>query len=317
MERTLAKTDSRGLALQGRVNEYIAESVADNTKRAYASDWRQFAAWCESNGFGSLPANPATVAAYFAHLADSGKKASTIDRARAAIHMAHISAAVTDPTAAESVKKTLQGIRRSVGTAKTKKAPVLSVDVEAMVNALPDTTLGVRDRAIILVGFAGAFRRSEIAGIAIEHIEHTAEGVKILLPKSKTDQDAAGRVVGIKRGRKPHTCPVRALEAWIAAAGITSGPVFRHIDRHSRILEGITPQAVALVVKRAATAAGLDPAKYSGHSLRAGCVTQGAINGASVTNIMRQTGHKSSDTVQGYIRIANVFKHNVSGMLGL
>lgn len=120
-----------------------------------------------------------------------------------------------------------------------------------------------------------------------------------------------GRYVGIKRGSNPATCPVRALTAWIEAAGVTSGPIFRRVDRHGNILGPMTSQTVALVVKRAAAAAGLDPAKYSGHSLRAGFVTQGAINGASESNIMRSTGHKSHDTVRGYIRIANIFKDNV------
>lgn len=317
MEDRLAKTEDKGLALAARVKDYIADSVAGNTKRAYAADWRQFAAWCDSCGFTSLPATPAVAAAYFTSMADSGKKTSTIDRARAAIKMAHETAGAADPTGHKSVKLTLKGIRRSKGTAISKKAPILAADVKAMVSTLPDTLIGKRDRALLLIGFAGAFRRSEVAGMTRECVESTAEGVKIFLPKSKTDQEGQGRYVGIKRGSKPATCPVRALEAWLSAAGITSGPVFRSVDRHSRVGGGITPQSIALIVKRAAIAAGLDAAKYSGHSLRAGFVTQGALNGASESNIMRQTGHTSHATVRGYIRIANIFKDNVSGMLGL
>lgn len=319
MTKTLAKTDGgRGLALVARAQDYIADSVAENTKRGYGSDFRQYAAWCESCGFTALPADPPTVAAYFSAMADAGKKPSTIDRARAAIRMAHETAGAADPTGHKSVKLTLKGIRRAVGVAKAKKSPILATDVKAMLAALPAGPAGVRDRALILVGFAGAFRRSEVAGIAVEHIEHTAEGIKVFLPKSKTDQEGAGRLVGIKRGDNPATCPVRALEAWIEAAGIDAGPVFRSVNRHGHIGAGaITPQSVALVVKRAAAAAGLDPAKYSGHSLRAGFVTQGALNGATEANIMRQTGHTSNATVKGYIRIANIFRDNVSGMLGL
>ncbi len=293
------------------------DSLAENTRRSYACDFYMFAAWCECSGFKSLPANPATVAAYFSAMADAGRKPSTIDRAKAAIKMAHETAGAVDPTNHKSVKLTLKGIRRAIGTAKAKKSPVLATDIRAMVESLPSGLIGNRDRALILVGFAGAFRRSEVAGLTIEHVEETVEGIKVFLPRSKTDQEGQGRYVGIKRGSNPSTCPVRALAAWCEAAEITSGPIFHRVDRHSRVMEAITPQTVALVVKRAAVAAGLDSTKYSGHSLRAGFVTQGALNGASEANIMRQTGHTSHATVRGYIRIANIFKDNVSGMLGL
>jgi site-specific recombinase XerD len=309
--------ENEGIALVGRAKEYMADSVADNTKRGYASDFRQFSAWCEAAGVQALPSVPSTVAAYFSAMADIGRKASTIDRARAAIRMAHETAGFADPTNDRHVRLALKGIRRTIGTAKAKTSPTLSNDIKAMIAALPSGKIGLRDRALLLVGFAGAFRRSELAGVSLEHIEETSEGIKILLLKSKTDQEGQGRYVGIKRGENPATCPIRALKAWIEVAGITSGPIFRSVDRHGNIKEAITPQTVALVVKRTAEAAGLDPAKYSGHSLRAGFVTQGAIGGASETNIMRQTGHKSHDTVRGYIRIANIFKDNVSGMLGL
>ena len=318
MTKELAQIDhSIENAFIERARDYITDSVSENTKRGYKSDFRKFSAWCLSAGFPSLPATSTTVAAYFSAMADLGKKASTIDRARAAIRMAHESAGFADPTSDRHVRLVLKGIRRRLGTAKDKKTPILATDIIAMVKSLPESLIGTRDCAIILLGFAGAFRRSELAGIAFEHIEEMAEGIKIFLPKSKTDQEGQGRYVGIKRGSNPATCPVRALNAWIEASGITSGAIFRSIDRHSNIKESITPQSIAIVVKRAAKAAELDPAKYSGHSLRAGFVTQGAINGASETNIMRQTGHKSHDTVRGYVRIANIFKDNVSGMLGL
>lgn len=318
MSNGLAKIQTNtGLAQAERVREYIGESVADNTRRAYASDFRQFTSWCESAGLQILPATPATVAAYFSAMADAGRKPSTIDRARAAVRMAHEIAGYPDPTNDRNVRLALKGIRRKVGTAKARKSPTLCSDIRAMVAVLPDSLLGARDRALILVGFAGAFRRSELVGIAAEHIEHTAEGVKILLPRSKTDQEGQGRYVGIKRGTNPATCPVRALAAWLEAAGIAAGPIFRSVDRHGRIGESMTAQTVARVVKRTAAAAGLDADRYSGHSLRAGFVTQGALNGASETNIMRQTGHRSYETVRGYVRIANVFRDNVSGMLGL
>jgi integrase len=244
-------------------------------------------------------------------------KPSSIDRIRAAIRMAHESAGYSDPTDHISIRKELKGIRNKKGTAKTKKAPTLSTDIKAMIATLPESTIGIRDKALLLIGFAGAFRRSELVDIQIEHLQETTEGIKILLPRSKTDQEGAGRLVAIRRGANPATCPVRALKAWIEVTGIVSGSLFRRVDRHGNIKDSMTAQSVALVVKRAAEAAGLDASQYSGHSLRAGFVTQGAINGATETNIMRQTGHKSYETVRGYIRIANIFQDNVSGMLDL
>lgn len=304
-------------SLPERVKEFIGASVAENTKRGYASDFRAFCAWCGSAGVSSLPADPVTVADYFAHLAQSGRRASTVERAKAAIKMAHDTAGYDSPTLAPVVKTAVKGIRRRIGVAKAKKAPTLTVDVRAMIAALPDTLAGKRDCALLLIGFAGAFRRSELAALRVEDVTQTTEGVRILLPRSKTDQEGEGRFVGIKRGANPATCPVRALADWLAGAGITSGPVFRAVGRYGTVKAALSAQSVALIVKRAAAAAGLDPAAYAGHSLRAGFVTQGALNGATEANIMRQTGHKSSDTVRGYVRIANVFKDNASGLLGL
>jgi len=158
---------------------------------------------------------------------------------------------------------------------------------------------------------------SVLAGLEVSDVEESSEGLSITLRRSKTDQEGRGRAVGVCRSDNPATCPVRALQAWLSASGVTEGRIFRHIDRHGRILAGITPQTVALVVKTAALDAGLDPSLYSGHSLRAGLVTQAVLNGASDGNIMRQTGHKSQATVQRYVRIANIFKDNVSGSIGL
>lgn len=315
METGLTKQTAE--ALPARVRGFIEASAADNTKRGYASDFRQFAAWCESAGLSALPASPVTVADYLAHLAQSGRKVSTIERAKAAVKMAHELAGHESPTGAKIVTVAVKGIRRSLGVAKAKKSPVLTVDVRAMLSALPDTLAGKRDRALLLIGYAGAFRRSELAGLRLEDVAQTAEGVRVFLPRSKTDQEGKGRYIGIKRGKSPATCPVRALADWLRAAGISAGPLFRAVGRYGAVKDALTPQSVALIVKRAARAAGLDSSAYSGHSLRAGFVTQGALNGATEANIMRQTGHESSDTVRGYMRIANVFTDNVSGLLGL
>jgi site-specific recombinase XerD len=314
---TFDQTDGQPTQVAANVHEYLNASIAENTRRSYANDWKSFSGWCAAERYSCLPAGAATVAAYLADMADHGKKASTIDRARAAIRKAHEVAGLDDPTATAGVRQTLKGIRRTIGTAPTQKAPTMCADIKTMCATLPDTTKGIRDRALLLVGFAGAFRRAELVGIAAEHITETPDGIIIQLPKSKTDQEGKGRLVGIKRTEHPATCPVRALLTWITVANVTSGSVFRTIDRHGNIKGPITAQSVALVVKEYAQAAGLDPAKYSGHSLRAGLVTQAAKNKASLSDIMRQTGHRSTETVNRYIRKANIFEDNVSANIGL
>ena len=297
---------------------YIGASIAANTQRAYRGQWQAFAAWCESAKLPAMPAAPETVAAYLARLADAGKKAATIDSARAAIRKAHETAGQDDPTARPLVKQTLKGIRREKGTAPVQKAPVLTIDLRRMLQGIPaDTLKGKRDRALLLVGFATGSRRSELVGLAAEDVEETPEGLLLTIRRSKTDQEGRGTVKGIARGEHPDTCPVSALLDWLQAAGITSGPVFRHVKKGGRLGDQLTAQSVALVVKAAAKGAKLDPAKYSGHSLRAGLVTQAAKNGVAVTDIMRQTGHRSSETVNRYVRKANIFDDNASARLGL
>lgn len=297
---------------------YIGSSIASNTQRAYAAQWRAFAAWCEENGADSLPAAPGTVAAYLASMADSGKKVATMDSARAAIRKAHEASGHPDPTAAPLVKQTLKGIRRQKGVAVTQKAPVLTADLRRMMAVIPSDTLrGKRDRAVLLVGFAGAFRRSELVALTVEDIQETVEGVLLTIRRSKTDQEGRGDEKGIERGEYPDLCPVSALLDYLRAAGITSGPVFRNIGKGGRVGEQLTAQSVALIVKASASAAKLDTAKYAGHSLRAGMVTQAAKNGVPVIDIMRQTLHRSTETVNRYVRKATIFEDNASGKLGL
>jgi integrase len=227
----------------------------------------------------------------------------------------HTAAGFDSPTSSPEARLTLAGIRRTLGVAQAGKAPILTADVAAMVAHLPDKLLGVRDRALLLIGFAGAFRRSELVALDIEDIEFREDGLKVTIRKSKTDQEGAGQVIGIAFGSK--LCPVRALQEWLAAAQVSAGPIFRRIDRHGRLLDWMSPGAVAIVVKRYAAAAGLDPAKYAGHSLRAGLVTQAAMNGVPELAIMRQTRHKSSDMLRKYIRDASLFRENASARVGL
>jgi integrase len=216
------------------------------------------------------------------------------------------------------VSETLKGIRRSIGTAQEGKAPLLTSDIRRIVTCCPETLLGLRDRALILVGFAGAFRRSELAAIDLADLSFTQDGLVIDLRRSKTDQEAAGRKVGIPIGKKDATCPVRALRQWLANSGIIDGPVFRGVNRHGRLSRrGLHKDCVGWIEKRAASRAGLKPDPVGGHSLRAGHVTQAAMNGVSERDIMRQTGHKSAEMLARYIRIGEIFTRNAAAGLGI
>jgi site-specific recombinase XerD len=312
----LVQSETALIPFAESVRRYAQASRAESTLRGYRSDWKDFATWCLRHWLDSLPAAPSTVAAYISACADRGDlKAGSIQRRVSAIAAFHAVAGHDSPTANVEVKLTLAGIRRTLGTAQLGKAPILTADVAAMLAHIPDRLIGLRDRALLLVGFAGAFRRSELVALDVRDIEFREDGLKVTIRKSKTDQEGAGQVIGIAGGTK--LCPVHALEEWLRAAGITDGAILRRVDRHDRILERMKPEAVALVVKRYAAAAGLDPAKYAGHSLRAGLVTQAAINGVQELAIMKQTRHKSSEMLRKYVRDASLFRENASARVGL
>jgi integrase len=240
----------------------------------------------------------------------------SIQRRVSAIAAAHMAANLDTPTCTTAVHLCLAGIRRALGTRQEGKAPALTSDVAAMLSHVPAGLLGLRDRALLLVGFAGALRRSELAALNVEDLTFGEDGLKVLIRKSKGDQDGAGQVVGIVRGAS--LCPVAALEAWLKASGIISGPIFRCVNRHGQIqARAITGQVVALVVKRYAAAAGLDMRQYAGHSLRAGLVTSAVLSHVDLPSIQRQTRHKSLDMLMRYARLVNVFEGNVSGRVGL
>jgi integrase len=216
------------------------------------------------------------------------------------------------------VRAVMAGIKRERGSAQTGKAPVLTDDIRLMVSTLQDNLIGVRDRALLLLGFAGAFRRSELVGLDVEDLVISREGITVNIRKSKTDQEGNGRKIGIPYGSNPDTCPVRSVMVWLELSEITTGPLFRSIDRHGNLQQGrLSDKAVALVVKRAAKAAGLDDSKYSGHSLRAGLATSAAMNGVSERAIMNQTGHRSVNMVRKYIREGSLFRENAAAGIGL
>jgi site-specific recombinase XerD len=294
----------------------VRASKAENTLRGYRADWREFCAWCEAHGLCVLPASPDNVAAYIAQCAER-LKVGSIQRRINAIAEAHKAVGLESPTHHAMVTNTMKGIRRTRGTAPAQKAPALTEDIRAMLEATDTGIIGARDRALTLLGFAGAFRRSELVNLNVDDCSFGKDGLTVTLRRSKTDPNGAGRKIGIPYGSNPDTCPVRVLQS-VEQAGLTGGPLFRSINRQSRIQAGrLAPIAVARIVKKLAKRAGLDPAKYAGHSLRAGHATSAAIAGASERSIMRQTGHRSVQMVRRYIREGNLFRENSAGKLGL
>ena len=297
--------------------EFARHSKAENTLRGYSTDWRNFCQWCEGHGLCPLPAFPDTVAAYIAECARR-LKVGSIQRRLNAIAEAHKAAGLDNPTAAGAVRNTMKGIRRTLGTATVQKAPAVTADILAMMSAADSGLIGLRDHALILLGFAGAFRRSELVALNVTDLNFGQDGLTVTLRRSKTDQEGQGRPIGIPYGSNPDTCPVRVLRTWLEQAGITGGPVFRSVTRHGQVQPGrLSPIDVARIIKKLAQRAGLDAAKYAGHSLRAGHATSAAIAGASERSIMNQTGHRSVQMVRRYIRTANLFRENSAGKLGL
>lgn len=305
-------------SLVDAARSYIAASRAPATVRAYRSDWRHFTAWCAERRCEALPASPETVALYLADLAGV-LATSTIQRRLTSIAVAHRTAGHESPTQTAQVRETWRGIRRTFGVAQHGKAPARTVEVRAMVATLDlERLIGVRDRALLLVGFAGALRRSELVGLDVDHVAERDEGLVLHIVRSKTDQDGAGAELGLPFGSDPLTCPVRALRAWLRSSSITEGPIFRPIDRHGRMADTrLSDRAVAEVVKRTAAAAGLDPAIYSGHSLRAGFITAAAEAGVQERHIMAHSRHQSIPVMRRYIRSAGLFRDNAAAAVGL
>lgn len=300
-----------------RASEFIHQSKSKNTIRAYRADWAHFDSWCKLHGQSSLPAMVGTVALYVADLAATHKSA-TITRRISAISQAHQIAGMESPTKASKVRLVLAGIRRTIGVAQEGKTPVLVEDLKRMIARLPEGLLGVRDRALLLIGFAGGFRRSELTGLDVDAVEITRDGLVVTIRRSKTDQEGEGRKIGVPYGSNPVTCPVRAFQAWLESSGITEGPIFRPISRHGKMAATrLSGAAVAGIVKKYVDAVGLDASHFAGHSLRSGLATSAASAGASERSIMNQTGHRSTAMVRRYIREGSLFRENAAAVLGL
>jgi site-specific recombinase XerD len=288
------------------VHAYLNAALSVNTWRAYRNDLQHFQAWG-----GSLPATPEQIASYLAYYAQK-HTVSTLTRRLASLSKLHNAQHWANSVSSALVRSTLQGIRNQHGSKQRQVAPAIKEDILAMVKNLKDTK-GIRDKALLLIGFAGAFRRSELASLQYSDIEYVQQGILIYLRRSKTDQVGQGRKIAIPYARGA-VCPVIVLREWLQHSGITEGPIFRSINRHGLIGERmITPQSIALVIKERAKAAGLDSTNYSGHSLRAGLVTSAAQAGISSWKIRQQTGHKSDAMLHRYIRDANIFVDNAAG----
>lgn len=343
-------------ALQRRLADarrFLREgSHAPGTRRKYAEDFAQFEGWCRRHGLTPLPAEPGLVALYVHALVDpdptdpprvrrspQGPRGpepsqgpmhpSSITRVVAAIRYAHTLEGLASPTGHPLVQEALRAARRTLGVAPRRRVQAAVAEViRRLVLGLDDSTRHRRDRALLTLGFAGAFRRAALVSLDLADLTRVPGGLEVTLRRDKTDQAGVGRTLTIAPGAHEATCPVRAVEAWVAALaalGHTEGPLFRFIDRHGNVRpahrhaasDRLSAQSVALVVQRRARAVGLDPALFAGHSLRAGFVTSAARAGKAIPKIMEQTGHRSANTVMAYVREADRWRDPASGGLGL
>jgi site-specific recombinase XerD len=287
--------------------DFAKASKAPATQAAYGSDFRIFESWCLKRGLGSLPASAESLCAFLADDAAVGKRASTLGRRLAAIRYFHRAAGYDTPTSDEKVKAVLSGIRRTIGAAPVRKKAA-TADITIAMAATGTSLRALRDRAVLLLGFAGAFRRSELVALDVADIEDVPEGLLITIRRSKTDQEGLGRRVAIPRGEI--ACPVAALKAWLEAAGIADGAVFRRVfnKRNQRVSAArLGAYNVAAIVKAGASKLGLEAAAFAGHSLRAGFVTSAVKRGANLLKITDVTGHRSLEMLKTYSRDAEAF----------
>ena len=289
------------------VDELVRQSIAPNTRIAYDSDLRHFTAWG-----GTLPASSAMIASYIA--AHAGMLAvATITRRVATLSKAHQAMGEQNPCQAALVKATLRGLRRKQGTAQKQAKPLLKEELFAILDPMGNSMKDVRDRALLLLGFAGGFRRSELVGLDVADIEIVRQGIIITLRHSKTDQDGAGRKVGIPQGRTQH-CPVVAVTAWLTRSNVTQGPVFCPVTRYGHLQPvRLSGEGVSEVIRERLAAIGIDSNGYSGHSLRAGFATSAAQAGVSTLKIRAQTGHASDAMLSRYVRDGELFVGNAAG----
>jgi site-specific recombinase XerD len=321
-----------GLPLSGDEATYVAAARAANTLRGYRSDWAEFTTWCARVGAVPLPAAPATITSYLSELARAGAKVGTLSRRLSAIKFAHTLRNRPDPTANARVVAVWEGIRRTHGAPPEQAAPLMPPELFDVLDACPvrktwktkgrpaeADRAGLRDRALLLVGFIAALRRSELAGLLVEQVAEHPNGLVVSLPRSKTNQTVEqAELVVLPRGGNPARSAVAALGDWLDAARITGGPVFRPVSKGNRALaRPLHPESVNTLVQNAVARAGLDPAPFSAHSLRAGFVTYAHLRGASDRAIAHQTRHRSLAALGAYVRVHQAWDDNAATQLGL
>jgi integrase len=308
-----------------KADRFFQSSKAATTRRAYDSDWRHFHSWCVSNRLVALPATPDTVALYITELADprpgeKARKVATITRRLTGINAAHHLAGFDSPArmSHRAVQGVYQGIRRELGTAQTRKRPLTRERIVKVLGNLEGPIAAARDKALLLIGFAGALRRSELAALRFEDLVWHKRGLTINIPRSKTDQESQGREVEILWGTNDRTCPILALEDWLKVANIENGFVFRSVGQYGSVGKGMHPDSIGRRVKELVRRAKIaNPKEYGGHSLRAGFVTEASANGATNDQIMKQTGHTNEAMVRRYARGDQQDKQIAEGKLGL
>jgi len=315
-------TDSPSLPLFSLfelARQFRNNADAKNTVRTYSVGWQHFLSWCEGQSprLEAMPARPEIVALYLTAQAETCK-VSTLRSRLSAINRAHREAGFESPGRSIIVQQVLKGIRRTKGVATRQSRPITATELRAILATFSEATLGLRDRALILFGFHGAFRRSELVALDVADVQETREGLRVLVRRSKTDQEGVGLEKGLLFQADPSMCPVRALRAWKETMGENVGPLFRAVTRHGKVSASrLTDRAVCLVVNRACKAAGLDATQFSAHSLRSGLATQAAADGCPERVIMQQGGWRGVQTVRGYIRHGSLFQENVGTFLRL
>ena len=306
-------TDIKALQEETLLN--LKSSKAGNTVRAYKSDFNHFGLFCTQKGFKSLPTEPKIVSLYLTYLSTKDAKMSTLKRRLVSIGVIHKLKGHYLDTKHPTIIENIMGIKRRKGSIQRSKKPLLINDLKEIINAIDEQKnkeiKKIRDRSIILIGFSGGFRRSEIVSLDYDDLDFVREGLKITLRRSKTDQFGEGSLKGLPYFDNQQYCPVASIQKWLNISKINSGPLFRRFSKGSKLSENrLTDQTVALLVKEYLQIAGIDSKNYSGHSLRSGFATSAAESGAEERSIMAMTGHKSTEMVRRYIKEANLFKNN-------
>ena len=294
--------------------ENLKSSKANNTLRAYKSDFKDFGAFCSRHGLSSLPTEPKVVSLYLTYLSKNSKY-STLRRRLVSISMVHKLKGHYLDTKHPIIVENLMGIRRVKGSIQKGKKPLLINHLKSIINSINEQntneTKRLRDKTIILIGFGGGFRRTELTSIDYDDLEFVPEGLKITLRKSKTDQFGEGMIKGLPYFDDENFCPVINLKKWLEISNIKSGPIFRRFSKGSGLTDNrLTDQSVVLLIKEYLRLAGIENKNFAGHSLRSGFATVAADSGADERSIMAMTGHKTTQMVRRYIREANIFKNN-------